>query len=420
MKKLFLVFAAAMLTASVSAQRTTVTANKAQDNWYVGINAGVATPMSKYSFDAAGDKKAGFFKGITPEFGIRVGKNLTTVFGLALDVDAYFANKQKGMYGKGKSMVGGYQGQPRTFEVIALVGGGYTRDWARKEGGINAKAAIDFAMNLGADKEWQVYLEPYAMLANGWANPFRKSQPAFESEKKLNGMFGLKAGVNYKFACSNGTHNFAVEQLRDQAEIDGLNARINGLRGELDGKDAALAAKDRQIADLQKALDECNAKPKYVKPETATNLQPTVLFRQGKSTIDAAQYAPIELIAHYMKNHPDAKMGKDGNRQAASLYDMIPAKPQNAKPAGEWNTGSIMVFKGTVLHKQNGENVVEYHLWTPRWTEMLQASKFSEEAWPLAFSLLNNLGGDNHEGFIGFQDHGDDVWFRNIKVKVMD
>ena len=331
MKKLFLVFAAAMLTASVSAQRTTVTANKAQDNWYVGINAGVATPMSKYSFDAAGDKKAGFFKGITPEFGIRVGKNLTTVFGLALDVDAYFANKQKGMYGKGKSMVGsktfingtafdlmttwnlmnafaGYQGQPRTFEVIALVGGGYTRDWARKEGGINAKAAIDFAMNLGADKEWQVSLEPYAMLANGWANPFRKSQPAFENEKKLNGMFGLKAGVNYKFACSNGTHNFAVEQLRDQAEIDGLNARINGLRGELDGKDAALAAKDRQIADLQKALDECNAKPKYVKPETATNLQPTVLFRQGKSTIDAAQYAPIELIAQYMKNHPDAKI----------------------------------------------------------------------------------------------------------------
>lgn len=119
-------------------------------------------------------------------------------------------------------------------------------------------------------------------------------------------------------------------------------------------------------------------------------------------------------------NHPDAKMGKDGNRQSASLYDMIPAKPQNQKPFGEWNKGSIMVYKGTVVHGQNDENVVEYHLWTKQWTEMLQASKFSEEKWPLAFELLNNLGGDNHEGYIGFQDHGDRVQYRNIRIKVMD
>ena len=49
-----------------------------------------------------------------------------------------------------------------------------------------------------------------------------------------------------------------------------------------------------------------------------------------------------------------------------------------------------------------------------------QASKFSEDKWPLAFELLNNCGGENHEGFIGMQDHGDDVWFRNIRVKVLD
>ncbi len=119
-------------------------------------------------------------------------------------------------------------------------------------------------------------------------------------------------------------------------------------------------------------------------------------------------------------NHVDAKMGVDGNRQSSSLYDMIPAKPQNSKPFGEWNNTTITVYKGTVLHAQNGENVLEYHLWTPQWTEMLQKSKFSQEKWPLAFELLNNCGGTNHEGYIGLQDHGDDVWFKNIKIKIMD
>ena len=344
MKKVILMFAAAMLTMSASAQRTAVTANKAGDNWYVGINAGVATPMSKYSFDNAGDKKAGFFKGITPEFGIRVGKNLTTVFGLALDVDAYFTNNTKGLYGKGKAMVGsktfinstnfdlmttwnlnnlfaGYKGEPRAFEVIALVGGGYSRDWANKEGGLNAKAALDFAFNLGANKAWQVYLEPYAMLANGWANPFKKAETSFYENgvlktdgKKFNGMFGLKAGVNYKFGTSNGTHNFKVEQLRDQAEIDGLNAQINGLRAENDAKAGKLAAADKQIADLKAQLAACQARPTAaaVVAPTENVLQPHVIFRQGKATIDQAQYASIEMVAKYMKNHKDAKVKVQG------------------------------------------------------------------------------------------------------------
>ncbi len=117
------------------------------------------------------------------------------------------------------------------------------------------------------------------------------------------------------------------------------------------------------------------------------------------------------------ENHPDAKLGVDGNRQSASLYDMIPAKPQNAKPFGEWNTGKIMVYKGTVAHYLNGEPVVEYHLWTPQWKEMLDNSKFSQDKWPQAYELLLNCGGENHEGYIGFQDHGDNVWFRNIRVK---
>lgn len=119
-------------------------------------------------------------------------------------------------------------------------------------------------------------------------------------------------------------------------------------------------------------------------------------------------------------NHPDAKLGKDGNRMSASLYDMIPAKPQNSKPFGEWNKGKILCYKGTVVYYQNDEAVVEYHLWTNQWKELLDNSKFSKDKWPLAYELLMNCGGPNREGFIALQDHGDDVWYRNLKVKILD
>lgn len=105
--------------------------------------------------------------------------------------------------------------------------------------------------------------------------------------------------------------------------------------------------------------------------------------------------------------HIDANLGKDGNRQAGSLYDLLPAKPQNAKPVGEWNEAEIMVYQGTVIHKMNGEVVVEYHLGTQEWTDMIANSKFKD--FPEFGKYL--------EGYIGLQDHGNDVWYRNIKIK---
>ena len=106
--------------------------------------------------------------------------------------------------------------------------------------------------------------------------------------------------------------------------------------------------------------------------------------------------------------HPDARAGKDGNRMAGSLYDLIPAVPQNAKPAGEWNSIEIEVYKGSVWHRQNGETVLEYHLWTEDWNKLVAGSKFPE--------LNPDWANVPKSGVIALQDHGDDVWFRNIKI----
>jgi alpha-3'-ketoglucosidase len=106
--------------------------------------------------------------------------------------------------------------------------------------------------------------------------------------------------------------------------------------------------------------------------------------------------------------HPDAKLGVDGNRAAGALYDLIPGNKEVVKPAGEWNKVKVLVYKGTVVHTVNGTNVLEYHLWTDDWKNMVLNSKFKD--YP---DFLNTAD----EGYIGLQDHGDDVWFRNIKIK---
>ena len=327
MKKLFLMLAVAMLTVSASAQNTAVTANKAGDNWYIGINAGVATPVNKFTFN---NETYGFMKGFSPELGVRVGKNLTTVFGLALDINNYFGNKtnSKSMFGSKtfinatdfdilstwnlNNLFAGYAGEPRKFEIIALAGGGYSRAWAEKVGGINAKFALDLALNLGAAKKWQVYLEPGVVFGQPgpvYANPFRKNAIDGTGAKKWDAAFSVKVGVNYKFLNSNGTHNFKIEELRDQAEIDALNAKINELRGDVDAKNGQLNAANQTINDLKKKLAECEARPtQIVEEKKETTLQPIVIFRQGKSTIDAAQYASVEMVAKYLKNHPESKV----------------------------------------------------------------------------------------------------------------
>ncbi|WP_209388394.1 DUF1080 domain-containing protein [Rhodohalobacter sp. SW132] len=107
------------------------------------------------------------------------------------------------------------------------------------------------------------------------------------------------------------------------------------------------------------------------------------------------------------ENHPDAAQGVDGNRKAGSLYDLIPANPQNTNPFGEWNSIKIVSDGPVVEHWQNGEKVLEYERWTEDWFNMLHESKF--QCYP-EFGAIRN-------GHIGLQDHGDIVKFRNIKIR---
>ena len=323
MKKLFLVMAAAMLTASVSAQRTAITGNKAGDNWYMGINAGVDTYLKE---QLGGD---GFFKSVAPTVGVRVGKNLTTVFGLALEGDVVFKSNNKWYPGSKTFIEGlsldlmgtfnmsnlfaGYKGEPRPFEVIALYGFGWEHAFNHlpKSNAINSRVALDFAFNLGAAKAWQIYVEPSLTYnLHAWLGGVNVTNE-FQYDSR-NAYFGLKAGVNYKFGTSNGTHNFKIEELRDQAEIDGLNAKINELRADNNAKDGKIAADAREIADLKKKLADCESRPAQVIEKKVETLQPVVIFRQGKSVIDPAQYASIEMIAKYLKNHPEAKVKVQG------------------------------------------------------------------------------------------------------------
>ncbi len=219
----------------------------------------------------------------------------------------------------------------------------------------------------------------------------------------------------------NGWRGYGREDVPAKWVIDNGTIKITGGgAGEAQSKDGGDLIFAHKFKNFELSIDWKVAKGSnsgifYLAQEIQTKDPQT-----GEVKMEPIYISSPESQVLDNENHIDAKAGVDGNRQSSSLYDMIPAKPQNSKPFGEWNNTTITVYKGTVFHAQNGQTVLEYHLWTPQWTEMLQKSKFSQEKWPLAFELLNNCGGTNHEGYIGLQDHGDDVWFRNIKIKIME
>ena len=353
MKKLVLMLAAASMAASVSAQ--TVAESKAFDNVYVGINGGVATKTTGHKW----------LSDLDPNAGLRIGRYFTPVFGLAVEGNAYFSNKPWHSTGTAvratnvsllgtvnlSNLFGGYKGEPRAFEVSALYGLGwmhvFTNDKAVKAATENqrnrmtSKAALDFAFNFGSQKQWQVYVEPsinFAFLGKshshnvavtpagvtypetsygyGYKATAQAGQPAYNIN---NSFVQLNAGLVYKFANSNGTHNFTIVTPRDQAEIDALNAQINELRNrkpevitkEVVKEVPSVKVKELSVSDLvfvtfaqgkSNLTREAKAALNNVKEGSHVQVVGTASPEGSKEINDRLSQARADVVANYLKS----------------------------------------------------------------------------------------------------------------------
>jgi len=104
--------------------------------------------------------------------------------------------------------------------------------------------------------------------------------------------------------------------------------------------------------------------------------------------------------------HPDSKII---SHRAGNLYDLIVGDESGVKPSEEWNQVDIIVNKGTLVMKLNGVTTVNTHLGDDSWKELIRRSKFSKGESPDFGKVFS--------GHISLQDHGDKVWYRNIRIQ---
>lgn len=127
-------------------------------------------------------------------------------------------------------------------------------------------------------------------------------------------------------------------------------------------------------------------------------------IHEDKANYEFPWMTGMEMQVLDNNGHPDAKIIK---HRAGDLYDLITVSKETVKPYGEWNHAEIKCLNGKLDLYLNGENVVSTILWDDNWKKMVAGSKFR-----------NMPGfGTYKKGHIGLQDHGNEVFFRNIMIK---
>jgi hypothetical protein len=167
----------------------------------------------------------------------------------------------------------------------------------------------------------------------------------------------------------------------------------------------AIAAAKGPGGDLV-SVDEFGDFELVVDFKVAKNGNSGIFYRGVEAKGEPIYHSAPEFQVIDNDGHPDARNGPD--RFCGANYALDPPNPASAcKPAGEWNSARLLVKGAHVEHWLNGTKVVDYELWSEKWKGQVAASKF--KAWP-AYGMAKS-------GRIGLQAHGDEVAFKNLKIR---
>ena len=348
MKKILLAAVATVSLMSAQAQKAYQPVSFL-DNWSVGLDGGVTTPLAKGH---------AFFGDMRGAFGLHVQKQVSPVVAVGVEglAGVNTSSWNKALFedtfadyvlpGKSKTAIdnmyvgayasfnlmnlfGGYNGKARLFEIELVGGAGWGHEFfnkmalfpmsidAKDQNYFVTKAGLNFNFNVA--ENWTISLKPsvsFNMTGTEY-NALNVDQTS-AAYSRAKAAFNCVAGVTYNFG-----PGFLLADTKNQGEIDALNAQINQLRADIAACAATVAATEATNAALAAELEACkNRKPEVIE-KVSNNLQSVryIFYKIGSSTITADQQPNVEMVAFYLKNHKGSKVvikgyaSQDGNEE---------------------------------------------------------------------------------------------------------